>query len=187
MTVEAIDPRVARTRRDVVDATAALLLEHGWDGVTHAEVARRSGYAKATVYAHWPRRVDLVRSAVDKICDMADHPEPTGHLRDDLRVSLLDFAVDLTDGHLDRLLAGVIERAGTSDVRDMRARLYDTGTKTLRTILEAHLEPRDVEPIVAMLTGGVLIRVSFEGQSADEAFIVDLIKRVIPEHVAADS
>ena len=58
MTDEAIDPRVARTRRDVVDATAALLLEVGWDGVTHARVAQRSGYSKATVYAHWPARLD---------------------------------------------------------------------------------------------------------------------------------
>lgn len=183
MTEAAVDRRVARTRRDVIGATAELLLEHGWDGVTHAEVARRSGYSKATIYTHWPDRVDLVRSAVDKICDAADHPVPTGVLLDDLRSALLDFAADLTDGHLDRLLAGVIERASTSDVvRAMRTRLYDTGTQALRSVLQAHLDNKDVEPTLALLTGGVLIRVSFEGVPATEAFVNDLIARVVRPH-----
>ena len=180
MTDAATGPRVARTRRDVVDSTATLLLEQGWDGVTHAEVAQRSGYSKATIYTHWPHRLDLIRSAIDQICDVSHHPAATGDLRGDLRTSLLDFATDLTDGHLDRLLAGVIERANTSEiVRDLRTRLYETGTSGMRAILEAHLPASDVEPSLALLTGAVLVRVSFEGDVATEAFVDDLIDRVL--------
>lgn len=180
MTDEPTDPRVARTRRDVVGATASLLLEHGWDGVTHAEVARRSGYSKATVYTHWPARLDLVRSAIEQICDVAHHPPATGDLRADLRSSLLDFATDLSNGHLDRLLAGVVERASTSEVVGaLRTRLHETGTAGLRAILEAHLRPTDVDPSLALLTGGVFVRVTFEGRTATEAFIDDLIDRVL--------
>lgn len=176
----AIDPRITRTRRDVVDATAALLLEAGWDGVTHAEVARRSGYSKATIYTHWPSRLDLVRSAIEQVCDVAHHPVATGDLVTDLRVSLRDFAADLSDGHLDRLLAGVIERADTSEVvRALRTRLYETGTSGLRALLEAHLDPADVEPSLAMLTGAVFVRVTFEGAPATEAFVDDLVERVL--------
>ena len=174
------DPRVARTRRDVVDTTAALLADEGWDGVTHAEVARRSGYSKATIYAHWPARLDLIRDAIDQLCDAADHPPATGDLRHDLRTSLMDFAADLTDGHLDRLLAGVVERAHTSEVvRTLRTRLYQTGTDGMRSILRAHLDPGDVEPSLALLTGAVLVRVTFEGETATEAFTNDLIDRVL--------
>lgn len=180
MTSQATDPRVARTRRDVVDTAAAVLVEHGWDGVTHAEIAKRSGYSKATIYAHWPQRIDLVKSAVDQICDVAHHPKPTGDLRADLRASLLDFARDLDHGHLDRLLAGVIERAGSSDlVHDMRDRLFATGTAGLRAILDAHLEARDVAPTIALLTGAVLVRVSFEGGPATGEFVDGLIDRVV--------
>jgi AcrR family transcriptional regulator len=180
MTDEAIDPRVARTRRDVVDATAALLLEVGWDGVTHAQVAQRSGYSKATVYAHWPARLDLVRDAVEHVCDQAHHPVPTGNLREDLRTALRDFATDLTDSHLDRLLAGLVERAdGSEVVRGLRTRLYETGTSGMRSILQAHLEPADIEPSLALLTGAVFVRVTFEGAPASESFIDDLIDRVL--------
>lgn len=177
---EVVDPRVARTRRDVVDTTAAVLLEHGWDGVTHAEVARRSGYSKATIYAHWPSRLDLVRAAIEQVCDEAHHPPATGDLRKDLRTSLLDFATDLSEGHLDRLLAGVIERVNTSEVvRALRARLYETGTSGMRSILETHLRPADVEPSLALLTGAVFVRVTFEGEAATEQFVDDLLDRVL--------
>lgn len=180
MTDDAPDPRVARTRRDVVDATASLLVEEGWDGVTHAEVARRSGYSKATIYTHWPARLDLIRAAIEQICNVEHHPSATGDLREDLRTSLQDFAGDLTDGHLDRLLAGVVERANSSEVvQGLRARLYDTGTAGLRSILVAHVDPVDVEPSLALLTGAVFVRVTLEGEPATTAFIDDLVTRVL--------
>jgi AcrR family transcriptional regulator len=187
MTEPALDPRVTRTRRDVVDSTVTLLVEHGWDGVTHAEVARRSGYSKATVYTHWPTRLDLIRDAIEQLCSVEHHPTVTGDLRVDLRTALLDFASDLTDGHLDRLLAGVVERASTSEVvRTLRGRLYETGTRSLRSILEAHLHPTDVQPSLTLLTGAVLVRVTFEGEPATEAFVDNLINRVLDASRALD-
>lgn len=177
---EALDPRVARTRRDVVGATSALLLEEGWDAVTHAEVARRAGYSKATVYAHWPTRLDLIRASIEQICDEADHPAPTGDLRADLRAALADFADDLTRGHLDRLLAGVVERAHNNEVVGrLRTRLYETGTSGMRGILAAHVEERDVGPALALLTGAVLVRVTFEGRPATTPLLDDLVDRVL--------
>jgi AcrR family transcriptional regulator len=176
----ALDPRIARTRRDVVDASVALLSEGGWDAVTHAEVARQSGYSKATVYAHWPTKLDLITASIDQICDEADHPAPTGDLRADLRAALLDFADDLADGHLDRVLAGVVERAGQDpQVGALRQKLYQTGTRALRGILAAHLAPADVDPLLAILTGAVLVRVSYEGAQATPGFVDDLIERAV--------
>jgi AcrR family transcriptional regulator len=175
-----VDPRVARTRRDVVVAASELLLSSGWDAVTHAEVARTAGYSKATVYAHWPTRLDLVKASIERICDEADHPPATGDLRADLRTSLVDFAVDLSEGHLDRLLAGVVERSGLGVVVDgLRQRLYDTGTSGLRAILSTHLRPDDVGPVLAQLTGAILVRVTFEGEAASEAYVDDLVRRVL--------
>ncbi len=174
-----VDPRILRTHRDVVQATAALLVAGGWDAVTHAEVARRSGYSKATVYAHWPTRFDLIRASIERICDEADHPRATGDLRADLRASLLDFANDLAEGHLDRLLAGVVEHADHGQaLADLRLRLYETGTRAMRAILTTHLGPTDVEPVLALLTGAVLVHVSYAGEPATPAFVDDLIERV---------
>jgi len=178
---ENIDPRVLRTRRDVVDAATAVFLEQGWGAVTHAEVARRSGYAKGTVYTHWPTRLDLIRASVGQICGAVQHPEPTGELRADLVRDLLDFADDLSVGHLDRVLGGVLERAGSDpEVAEIREQLWEEGTGALRTILGAHLSPTEVEPALALLTGGVLVRVAFEGRTASPGFIEDLVDRVVP-------
>jgi len=175
-----VDPRIARTRRDVVEATTELFRTRGWEAVTHAEVARLAGYSKVTLYAHWPTRLDLVRAAVLHICDAAQHPLPTGDLRADLVHGLLDFAADLAGGHLDRVLGGLIERAGSDPVvDDLRRRLYEAGTRALEDVLRAHLPAEDVAPTLSLLVGGVLVRVSFEARPAGEEFVGDLVDRAL--------
>ncbi|MFC9065687.1 TetR/AcrR family transcriptional regulator [Streptomyces harbinensis] len=175
-----VDPRVQRTRRDVVDAATELFTSEGWAAVTHAEVARRAGYSKATVYAHWPTRLDLVRASVGQICGTSEHPRPTGDLRADLITALLDFADDLSRGHLARVLGGVFERAGSDPaVDEMRGQLYAEGAGPLEAILGTHLPEEAVEPCVALLTGGVLVRVAMQASPATPEFIEDLVDRVL--------
>ncbi|SEB57062.1 TetR/AcrR family transcriptional regulator [Streptomyces melanosporofaciens] len=174
------DPRVARTRRDVIRASAASLLEDGWEATTHAEVARRAGYSKATIYAHWPTPVDLMRDAIAQICDDATHPPTSGNLHEDLHDSLTALALTLSEGRYDRLMASVIERAGHDEgARDLRDRLYQTATTGVRGILGAHLQPGDVEPCLAMLVGAVLVRATYEGEAVTPAFITDIIDRAL--------
>lgn len=169
-----------RTRRDVVDAATALFLERGWSGVTHAEVARRAGYSKATIYAHWPTQIDLVRDSVGQICGAAEHPVPTGDLRADVIRELVDFAVDLSQGQLARVLGGVIERAADDpEVAELRRQLDAEGSRTLDAILRQHLEPRDVAPCLALLTGAVFVRVAVQARPATRPFIADLVDRVL--------
>ncbi|MEU5907717.1 TetR/AcrR family transcriptional regulator [Micromonospora sp. NPDC047527] len=177
---DSVDPRVQRTRRDVVDAATALFLEQGWAAVTHAEVAHRAGYSKATIYAHWPTRLDLVRASVDQMCAAVGHPQLTGDLRHDLIAGLLDFGQDLADGHLVRVFGGLLERAGSDPIVDeLRERLYAAGTRSLDSALRSHLRAEDVEPSLALLVGGVLVRAGFQVQPADRPFVEDLVDRVL--------
>jgi AcrR family transcriptional regulator len=178
--VDSIDPRVVRTRRDVVGVTTALFLAEGWTAVTHAEVARRAGYSKATVYSHWPTRLDLVRASVGQICASAEHPLPTGDLRADLVRELVTFADALSHGHLDRVLGGILERAGSDPrVDELRKQLYEEGTRSLEAILQAHLPSTAVGPSLVLLAGAVLVKVAFEGSQATNGFIEDLVDRVL--------
>ncbi|WP_016907770.1 TetR/AcrR family transcriptional regulator [Streptomyces xiaopingdaonensis] len=175
-----VDPRVARTRRDVIRASATSLLEDGWGATTHAEVARRAGYSKATLYAHWPTPVDLMRDAIAQICEDATHPSTSGDLREDLHAALSALALTLSEGRYDRLMAGIIERAGRDEgARDLRDRLYETATTGVRTLLTAHLRPDDVEPSLAMLVGAVLVRATYEGEAVTPAFLTDVIDRAL--------
>jgi AcrR family transcriptional regulator len=177
---DSIDPRVQRTRRDVVDAATALFLAEGWTAVSHAEVARRAGYSKATVYAHWPTRLDLIRAAVGQICGAAEHPKPTGDVRTDLILGLTDFAEDLSEGHLTRVLGGILERAGSDPaVDELLRQLNEEGTHTLEEILRTHLPPEAVEPSLALLVGGVFVRVAMQARPATRDFVEDLVDRVL--------
>ncbi|GAB4086016.1 TetR/AcrR family transcriptional regulator [Myceligenerans cantabricum] len=177
---EAVDPRIVRTRRDVVDATTDLLRAEGWGGVTHAAVARRAGYSKATVYAHWPTRLDLVEASVGRICSTSQHPVPTGDLRADLIAELTGLAVALTEGQLARIFGGILERAGSDPgVDDVRRQLVAEGSGPMAAILGAHLPADAVDPALALLNGGVLFRIAFQARPADEVFIADLVDRVL--------
>ena len=64
---KADDPRVTRTPNEVLAEAINILVNDGWDAVTHAHVAAQSGYSRATIYAHWPRRIDLMRDALHPI------------------------------------------------------------------------------------------------------------------------
>ncbi len=49
----AIDPRIERTRRVVLEATLDELASVGYGALTVESVARRAGVGKATMYRHW--------------------------------------------------------------------------------------------------------------------------------------
>ena len=77
------DPRVARSRAAVLDATVDLLGEVGHGGTTVEAIAERSGVAKTTIYRHWPSRAPLL---IDAFHCRVEHVEatPTGDVRADL-------------------------------------------------------------------------------------------------------
>lgn len=174
---------MARTKRDVITAGASLLLEAGWNAMTHAAVARRAGYSKATVYAHWPTTLDLMRDVCEQICAVTEDAAPpaTGNLRDDLHSCLSRFSHTLTRGRFDLLLAGVVERGGRDEVaRDLGNRLYEAGTSGLRRILDAHLESAEARLTLTLLVGAVVVRATYEGKAISDAFITDIINRTLP-------
>ncbi|MFE9258344.1 TetR/AcrR family transcriptional regulator [Streptomyces sp. NPDC006879] len=47
-------------RRQILDATAALLLEHGYEALTVSKVAVRAGVAKGTVYLYFDSKQELL-------------------------------------------------------------------------------------------------------------------------------
>ena len=52
--------QVQRTRRLLLEAAERLLRLGGPDSVTHLRVAEEAGVSRATVYRHWPERVDML-------------------------------------------------------------------------------------------------------------------------------
>ena len=63
----AVDPRVLRTRRIVLEAVMAELGDVGHAGFTVESIAARAGVGKSTVYRHWAGKGELIADALETL------------------------------------------------------------------------------------------------------------------------
>lgn len=173
-----VDARVTRTRRDVLAASIDELIDGGWDSVTHARVAARAGYSKATVYSHWPDRLALVRDAFAQLGKLP-HFEPTGDVRVDLIGELTSFRNVMTTYRLHRVLAILAERSiPVPELAEVRDAFVRDGEDPLRRILRSVVDGNRLEVATFMLCGAIVHPVLLHGHiPADDeiAIAVDMV------------
>ncbi|WP_299536485.1 TetR/AcrR family transcriptional regulator [uncultured Streptomyces sp.] len=100
--------RTARVREAVLRAAGDALVEEGFDRLDLAEIARRAGVGKTTVYRRWGTPALL---AADLLEDMAEQSLPsahTGSLADDLRANARLVVKTLNDPRQGRLFRALI-------------------------------------------------------------------------------
>ena len=166
-----LDARVVRTRADVLQAAVRIVVEDGLDALTQPGVARAAGYSKATVYAHWPDRVDLIRDTFERLGEMPHH-EPTGDVRADLVGELRSFRQAMEEQHLDRILAVLAERATTVPaLAPIRDRFVADGERPIRRLLARHLRGARLEAAVLMLCGTVVHAALLHGERPTDAVL----------------
>ena len=178
----ASDPRVVRTRRDVLAAAREVLLDEGWERVTVSRVADRSGYARTTLYRHWPQRLDLLRDLIDEEARLA-HTTPTGDLRGDLIAELEAFRAAVTSAGLGRMMIAIGQQArDDSELAELNRSMREGGVRVLGEILAAAADRGDfvrhLDPAMAagQLFGPVLFAYLFEAQEdLDHAFVVGVV------------
>jgi len=61
------EERSAETRRRLLDATVACLFERGYAGTTTTEIARRAGVSRGAQMHHFPKKEELVVSALEHV------------------------------------------------------------------------------------------------------------------------
>ncbi|HAS12529.1 MAG TPA: TetR family transcriptional regulator [Acidimicrobiaceae bacterium] len=177
-----LDPRVLRTRRHVLAAARAVLVEEGWERVTVTRVADRSGYARTTLYRHWPQRLDLLRDLITDEVHLL-HTVPTGDVRADLVAELEAFRVAITTTGLGRVMIAIGQQASDDgELAELSSAVRADGTRVLDEIitsavargeLRAQLDP---DVAVAQLVGPVLFRYLFDSHDdIDGAFVVTVV------------
>jgi AcrR family transcriptional regulator len=177
-----LDPRVLRTRRHVLAAARAVLVEEGWERVTVTRVAARSGYARTTLYRHWPQRLDLLRDLITDEVHLL-HTVPTGDVRADLVAELEAFRVAITTTGLGRVMIAIGQQASDDgELAELSSAVRADGTRVLDEIitsavargeLRAQLDP---DVAVAQLVGPVLFRYLFDSHDGiDGAFVVTVV------------
>lgn len=174
-----VDPRVVRTRNDVLQAAVDVLVDEGWDAVTHPHVARVAGYSKATLYAHWPDRVALVRDAFARFGAMP-HAEAVGTLREDLLTELRSFRTAMVEHRLDRALAVLAERAPTvPELVPVLEAFVTDGERPLRERLAPLLPSVQREAAVLMLCGAVVHGRLLHGRAPDDEVLAEAVDAVL--------
>lgn len=56
---------VDSTTTRLLEAAAAAFVEHGYDGASVSDIARRAGLTTGAIYARWPRKDDMMADAVE--------------------------------------------------------------------------------------------------------------------------
>lgn len=122
------DPRADRAQAVAPDVARSILVEEGWDAVTHARVAERSGLHRATTYRHWGAAMDLLRDVLAREA-ASTNVVPTGDLARDLTAALRRINLELGEGDLRPVLTALIDRAEwdpeISEIKDIVAGFLD--------------------------------------------------------------
>jgi AcrR family transcriptional regulator len=177
-----VDPRVERTRTAVLTAAARVLLEEGWDAVTHSRVAEVSKVGRATIYRHWPDAASLVHDTMQQLARQ-NHTQPIGRLREDLIAELEALRAHMSDPAFVRVMVALLDRAEWDEAVDkIRRATSRQGSFTLRGIIQAGIDSGelpstcDVELSVATLAGPIMYRRLIHAKPVSRSLVVDLVE-----------
>lgn len=174
-----VDPRVQRTRRDVRRVAGELLRTEGLDAVTHMRVATEAGYSRATMYAHWPRPVDLLSEALRHF-GHTPHHERTGDLRADLIGELTVLRSVLVDEGLGRVLSTVAERAVSNpELAELRDVMVAEGTRIIEATLVDHVDPGRARTATTLAIGSIFYLATMTDDPISDVTIAGLVDQII--------
>jgi AcrR family transcriptional regulator len=168
--------RSERVRTSVLDATAQVLAEQGYDALRIEEVAARAGVHKTTVYRRWPSKAELVVAMVDaRSAERVPVPD-LGALEDDLRAfasSIVDNLMHDGGAVVARALVGA---AGTApELRAAAAAFWSRRFGLAAEMIERARARGEVAPdtmadaVIEALIGPLFVRVLLTDVPLDDS------------------
>jgi AcrR family transcriptional regulator len=159
-------PRSSESERAILDATARLLMDHGYSGLTLSKVAARARASKSTIYRRWPTKEHLIVASFNR------WPVLDPHDSGDVLEDLLDLHVQSTRhlrkggmrGVMPKLIAERAESPALAEVLDpLLERRYDPIRQILRRAIERRQLPddTDIELAVHAISGLIAARLYF--------------------------
>ena len=139
----AVDPRIERSRRVILQSVLDELSESGYGALTIESVARRAGVGKATIYRHWPDKIALIADAFKLLQQQRDPELVTGTPREKLERVLRHVANVVADSPFSSCLPALIEGAE----RDRAVRRF-----------HHHFQAEARKPLIELISGGIATR-----------------------------
>ncbi len=186
------DPRVARSKAAILEATAALISEQGFPGVSIEAVAARSGAAKTTIYRHWPNRDALVIEAFGLCAGPKADPPDTGTLRGDLLEILAGLARFLREEGSCASLQSLADAARRDpELAGLHAAFIAERQRPMVDVLERGIRdgelPAGLDPqnAVSMLVGPLFYRAMVSFEPLDDDFVESVADALLDVVAAA--
>ena len=178
-------PRSAASRRAVLDAAYAILIEDGLRGFSMDAVAARSGVARTTIYRSWPSKgllaFESFREAFETQLAFKQTASPEG----DLRALIVSLACML-NGPAGRLAASVVAEAQSDPA--VQKHFLEGFSQPLRlrstALIQAGIDSGrfrsdlDVPRLLDAAIGAVYLRLLF-GQAIDMAWAGSLSRTLL--------
>jgi AcrR family transcriptional regulator len=137
------DEKTAETRRRLLDSAILCLVDRGYANTTTSEVAERAGLSRGAQLYHFPRKEELLTSAVEHLFQLmfTDIKEKVGRLNNvnDRRAMAIDLLWETANGPLatawiELVVASRTDsylRGAVSAVNDRMAEFIDRSFKEL--------------------------------------------------------
>jgi AcrR family transcriptional regulator len=178
-------PRDPSIDEAIISATLELLNEHGYAGLTLAEVANRAGVSRTALYRRWARKSQLVVEAMVSRLPARGLPD-TGSTRGDLLAYTQQLAATFSHTPAARVLPGLVAAMATdpSLAASYRELLVQPLRQQVRAAVargiargEVH-EDTDPEFVIDALAGPLYVRLLITGDPLDPNYpsaAVDLV------------
>ena len=172
-----VDPRVARTRANVLRAATDLLVDGGPTAVTIEGIVARSGVARSTIYRHWASRDDILLAVIENCAPMIETPPADAGFEEALHLVVSEVGRMVTDPEWTRVLPAMLAlRHQEHGVADLEARIEKHQEHVLddvidRGISEGRLSADiDRDAAEAVLIGPLLFAMLIGKPAVDTAF-----------------
>jgi AcrR family transcriptional regulator len=98
------DKKTAETRRRLLDAAIACLIERGYANTTTSEIAERAGLSRGAQLYHFPKKEELLTSAIEHLFELmfGETKEKVSRLtnENDRRAMAIDLLWEIANGRL---------------------------------------------------------------------------------------
>lgn len=154
------DPRIERSRIELLRAATTLLMEGGVTAVTIDAVVERSGVARTTLYRQWPNRAAVIAAAFGELVAQTPVPELDEPAEKALRQVVRHFAYELAQAPWVALIPAFYAAARTdAEIHEMFVAFVQAREVAFATVvgraIDAGLLPHDtnIDEAVVQLTG----------------------------------
>jgi AcrR family transcriptional regulator len=178
------DEKTAETRRRLLDAAIGCLIDRGYANTTTSEIAERAGLSRGAQLYHFPKKEELLTSAVEHLYQLmfGEMKEKVSRLtnEDDRRAMAIDSLWEIANG---RFMTAWIEicvasrtdsylRESVSAAKDRVGELIDRSFRELFPRPAGAPAEYDLIPEVVLL---ILQGMALEGQALNSEFTTKVL------------